>query len=188
MKNITLLVISLFISPLAIADTSSLQSQLSAIHQAESQGDAKIKIEQLKKQKLKNEQQARNTRLAEQKRKQSLIAENNRLKQRQAEQARLAKIKSEQENERLSDKYRDQEYENQLRDIEIQKQKIALQKEAARAARTNDFIDAELNKSKASTDILQSEADATRSVSKGAQNLMESEGKAREKETGGWFN
>ncbi len=44
----------------------------------------------------------------------------------------------------LRTKKRDQSYEDELRSLEIQKQKLALAKEEARVKRENEFIDQEL--------------------------------------------
>ena len=42
----------------------------------------------------------------------------------------------------------------------------------ARAARTNDFVDAELKDSAARSDVIPSQADATGNISPGAKSLM----------------
>lgn len=41
---------------------------------------------------------------------------------------------------------------------------------------------------KAATDVIQSQADANRNITKGIQNNLESQGKAEEKRAGNWFN
>jgi len=90
-------------------------------------------------------------------------------------------------SEQKADKVRDQTYEDKLRDLEIQQRMIALQKEQKRANREDDFIDQELNMKKSQADLVQSGADATRNVSSGAKSLMEDTGKAKVKESSGWF-
>jgi hypothetical protein len=50
----------------------------------------------------------------------------------------------------------------------------------AKAKRANDFIDAQLKRDAAETDVVQSAADASRNVTSGVKNLMTSEGKAKE--------
>lgn len=41
---------------------------------------------------------------------------------------------------------------------------------------------------KAAADVIQSQADANRNITKGIQNNLESQGKAEEKRAGNWFN
>ena len=66
--------------------------------------------------------------------------------------------------------------------------KIQLSKKRKRAEREDDFIDVELKRSQAQTDVLQSEADAQRNVSEGAKELMIKSGEAEVKKNSGWFN
>ncbi|MFT4417341.1 DUF5384 family protein, partial [Fredinandcohnia humi] len=53
--------------------------------------------------------------------------------------------------EATADKKRDQSNEDELRSLEIQKQKLALAKEEARVKRENEFIDQELKHKAAQT-------------------------------------
>ena len=85
------------------------------------------------------------------------------------------------------DKKRDQGYEDELRSLEIQKQKLALAREEARVKRENEYIDQELKHKAAQTDVVQSEADANRNISEGGRDLMKSTGKAEESKTKSWF-
>lgn len=88
----------------------------------------------------------------------------------------------------LRTKKRDQSYEDELRSLEIQKQKLALAKEEARVKRENEFIDQELKHKAAQTDVVQSEADANRNMTEGGRDLMKSVGKAEENKSDSWFN
>ena len=90
--------------------------------------------------------------------------------------------------EATADKKRDQSYEDELRSLEIQKQKLALAKEEARVKRENEFIDQELKHKAAQTDVVQSEADANRNMTEGGRDLMKSVGKAEENKSDSWFN
>lgn len=90
--------------------------------------------------------------------------------------------------EASADKKRDQSYEDELRSLEIQKQKLALAKEEARVKRENEFIDQELKHKAAQTDVVQSEADANRNMTEGGRDLMKSVGKAEENKSDSWFN
>lgn len=90
--------------------------------------------------------------------------------------------------EATADKKRDQSYEDELRSLEIQKQKLTLAKEEARVKRENEFIDQELKHKAAQTDVVQSEADANRNMTEGGRDLMKSVGKAEENKSDSWFN
>jgi Family of unknown function (DUF5384) len=79
-------------------------------------------------------------------------------------------------------------YDNQLRDLNIERQKAELQAEKARAARENEFIDADLAHRSAVTDVVKSgadrnrsEADANRNVSSGIKNYLDQSGAAEVK-------
>ncbi|WP_139560483.1 DUF5384 family protein [Escherichia coli] len=177
MKKVFLCAILASLSYPAIA--SSLQDQLSAVAEAEQQG--------------KNEEQRQHD---------EWIAERNREiqqeKQRRAnaqaaanKRAAAANKKARQDKldaEATADKKRDQSYEDELRSLEIQKQKLALAKEEARVKRENEFIDQELKHKAAQTDVVQSEADANRNMTEGGRDLMKSVGKAEENKSDSWFN
>ncbi|MBS2140419.1 DUF5384 family protein, partial [Escherichia coli] len=96
--------------------------------------------------------------------------------------------KDKRDAEATADKKRDQSYEDELRSLEIQKQKLALAKEEARVKRENEFIDQELKHKAAQTDVVQSEADANRNMTEGGRDLMKSVGKAEENKSESWFN
>jgi hypothetical protein len=76
------------------------------------------------------------------------------------------------------DKKREQAYEDQLRALQLQQQAIELKRLQTRVARENDVIDHELKNQTAKTDVIQSGADATRSVADGANSFLRDTGKA----------
>ena len=172
MKKVFLCAILASLSYPAIA--SSLQDQLSAVAEAEQQG--------------KNEEQRQHD---------EWVAERNREiqqeKQRRANAQATAAANKKARQDKLdaeasADKKRDQSYEDELRSLEIQKQKLALAKEEARVKRENEFIDQELKHKAAQTDVVQSEADANRNMTEGGRDLMKSVGKAEENKSDSWFN
>lgn len=179
MKKILLCAILSTLSTTALA--SSLQDQLSAVAEAEQQGKNEEKKEhdewvaqrnreiQQEKQRRANAQAAANKKAA------AAAAE------RQARQDKL-------DAEAAKDKHRDQSYEDELRSLEIQKQKLALAKEEARVKRENEYIDQELKREAAHTDVVQSQADANRNMTEGGRDLMKSVGKAEENKSDSWFN
>lgn len=160
---------------------SSLQEQLSAVAQAEQQGKAEEqRLSDIQQEKInaaeRLERQRRASAVAEANRKAAIASAE--------KKARREKI----EAEVKADKTRDQGYEDELRSLEIQKQKLALAREEARVKRENEFIDQELKNQAAHTDVIQSNADSNRNMSEGGRDLMKSEGKAREKKASSWFN
>ncbi|WP_222548144.1 DUF5384 family protein [Asaia lannensis] len=95
----------------------------------------------------------------------------------------------------LSDKKRDQGYEDQLRALDLEERRLRLQAEKNRVARQNEFIDRELHEQDAQTDVVKSRADATRDLSSGTKTLLEktgekaaAEGQAAVKKESGWFS
>ena len=86
-----------------------------------------------------------------------------------------------------ADKKRDQSYEDELRRMEIEEKKIALEEKKAKAARANDYIDADLSRKNAETDVVKSTADANRNVSEGQKEMMTGVGKGAEAEGKNWF-
>ncbi len=179
MKKVFLCAILASLSYPAIA--SSLQDQLSAVAEAEQQG--------------KNEEQRQHDEwVAERNRKSSKrsnVAQTPRprLIKRAATAAANKKARQDKlDAEATADKRRDQSYEDELRSLEIQKQKLALAKEEARVKRENEFIDQELKHKAAQTDVVQSEADANRNMTEGGRDLMKSVGKAEENKSDSWFN
>lgn len=96
----------------------------------------------------------------------------------QAAQAKAAAQRQSQEQEATRVRTREEGFEDELRALEIEERRLELQAKRAKAARANDYIDAELRDSAARTDVIQSNADATRNVTSGAKTLMEDAGAA----------
>lgn len=91
------------------------------------------------------------------------------------------------EEEIIADKRRQQEYEDKLRDLEIQQRTVAVQADKAKLARVNEYIDQDLKAKAAITDVVQSDADATRNISAGTKTLLEKTGEAEVKSQSGLF-
>lgn len=134
---------------------ADLQSQLFAIQNAEAKGAANIKAREEKK--------AREE--AERARKQAQIAAAN----RKAAAERQAKI----DTARAAERAKDREYTQKLRDLEIRRQNLEVDVMQAQVDRVDDYIDADINQSKAVTDAIQSEADANRNISEGVKHFLE---------------
>jgi len=84
---------------------------------------------------------------------------------RQAEADRLKKIEAQKEEERQ---------------LEMESRRIDLEVKRARAKRANDFIDRELKREDAQTDVIQADADVKRNVSSGTKSYLEGAGKGVE--------
>lgn len=108
--------------------------------------------------------------------------------QRAAAQRRADARRAAAEAERKEDKARHLKYEDELRDLNLQRQKLALEREAKRVKREDDFIDAELKREAARTDVLQADADAVRDIGAGTGDLLRKTGEAQVKKESGWFN
>lgn len=176
-KTFLLLILSLSSSSFA----GSLQQQLSAVAQAEHQG----KVEEQRQSDFNREQIAREERHEKQREADAAAMANKKAALIAAEKkAQREKV----EAETLVRRKRDEGYEDELRNLEIQKQKLALAREEARVKRENDFIDQELKSQAAQTDVVQSNADSNRNLSEGSKDLLKSEGKARVEKASGWFN
>lgn len=92
----------------------------------------------------------------------------------------------------MDDKARDQGYEDELRALALEEKRMELaHKKAmleAQSKAADKYVEQDLNVRKAATDVIQSQADANRNITKGIQNNLESQGKAEEKRAGNWFN
>ena len=161
---------------------NDLQSQLMAIQSVEQKGEQAIAAEQAAKkaEELRKRQEAEQKQKAEKQRLAKLAKE--KAKRAAKERARrLAEKKAKEEaanNERLADKYRDQDYQDELRKLEIDRQRLALKREETKANRDNDVINAQLAREAAKTDVIQSDADVARKLSDGQKTKLEAEAKA----------
>lgn len=77
-----------------------------------------------------------------------------------------------------ADKKREQAFEDQLRQLQLETAKLELKKKEAQVARENDYIDQDLRRQAAQTDTVQAQADTARNLSNGMKNLMDQEGAA----------
>ena len=112
-------------------------------------------------------------------------------KARAAAQAEIRRkqeaIEQREYDNQIADKKRDQSYEDELRQLEIEERKLELARKKARVNRENDFIEQELKRESAKTDVIQSGADSARNLSSGSKTLMEKEGEAKVKKESGFF-
>lgn len=104
-----------------------------------------------------------------------------------AKAAEVARKKERAYQEYLKDKQREQAYEDENRKLDLEERRLALKRQQKRVEREDDFIEQELRREAAKTDVIQSEADSNRSISRGAETLMSKEGEARVKKESSWF-
>ncbi len=109
--------------------TNILQTQLLELQRAELRGKNKMMEEEQRQKKLADEASAIITRVTENEKNKEVLAESLKHKKELVKQVQASKIRRSKENERLADKYREQEYEDKLRNIKIERQKLALQQE-----------------------------------------------------------
>lgn len=161
-------IIFLFVMSSTSYAQSSLQDQISVLHNEQN----KINAEENRRRAIAQQQEQERQKLLSDQQEAQLRA------QRAAAAAR--------EKERLSDKVRNQSYEDENRQIDLELRRAALEKEKARAKRSNEYIDQELKREGAMTDVVQSQADAKRNVSQGEKEMMGGIGKGAAKS--GWFD
>ena len=181
-KTNRVLLISLLAFSFSNYSHADLNSQLQAVAAAEREGElaktqARDKLQAEAKAKAEAEAQARANAQA-----------------REAAQARAnaqakaaAAEKEKAYNEFIKDKAREQSFEDELRMLELEERKLELARKKARVNREDDFIDQELKRQAAHTDVIQSDADAQRSIANGTESLLTKEGEARVKKESGFF-
>ncbi|TKW60852.1 MAG: hypothetical protein DI628_08160 [Blastochloris viridis] len=140
----------------------SLQDQITAVDSVISQQTAEEEARQLKAEK------------------QAAAREANR---RAAQAQEAARVRA----EKSADKQRAQGYEDKLRALELEEMSLNLEAKRARAKRADDFVEQELKAQAAQTDVLQSEADATRHISSGIGENLKSKGRAEESKAKAWW-
>ena len=187
MKKIVLIAaISLFVLAASPANAQSMQDQLKALESAEN--DIKAKQE-ARRQEYQRQQEAQ---AAQERAKRA--EEQARMEKQREEDARNRRIASEKaeaiakQQREAAAKERDKKeaYNDELKRMALEEKQLELQVKKAKVKRADDYIDQELNREKAKTDVIQSDADANRNVSTGAKNMMTGIGKGEENKTKGW--
>jgi len=185
-KNVLTAAISLFVLAASPANAQSMQDQLKALESAEN--DIKAKQE-ARRQEYQRQQEAQ---AAQERAKRA--EEQARMEKQREEDARNRRIASEKaeaiakQQREAAAKERDKKeaYNDELKRMALEEKQLELQVKKAKVKRADDYIDQELNREKAKTDVIQSDADANRNVSTGAKNMMTGIGKGEENKTKGW--
>lgn len=152
----------------AVTATAGQFDQLYQIEQQTKQAEANLETERLRKA------------AADQARAESrdAAARQQRAAAQRAASAQAAARQQAQAVENKRVQAREEGFEDELRALELEERRLNLQAKKAKVARSNDYIDAELRDSAARTDVIQSNADASRNVTSGAKSLLEDAGKA----------
>lgn len=158
-------------SLLAICSVTASASQFDQLRQIELEAE-RVKAQERAEQ-LRQAEAARVRREANEAayRRNKLAAE-----ERARQQALELRKSQEAEEKRL--RSREEQFEDEERALALEERRLKLQAMRARAARANDYIDAELRESAARTDVIQSEADSARNLTSGTKSLLEDSGKA----------
>lgn len=155
---------------------SSLADQISAVNAAKSSFTENERIKREEQLALEEARIAKERELEKQRQteieKEQLKARSAAASAEKAKAERLAAAEAAKRQEASKDKQRNQAYEDKLSQLEIEELKIRLQEKKAKAARVNDYIDQDLNREKAKTDVIQSEADSTRNLSEGSKEML----------------
>ena len=96
---------------------------------------------------------------------------------------RQAAINAEQARKRN----RQEGYEDAHRNLELEERRAQVAMQQAKAKRANDYVDADLKRENARTDVVQSKADSTRAVATGQRDMMSGIGKGEGQKNRGVF-
>ena len=158
-------------SVLALFTMPTLANQFDNLHQIEQQTKQAEAASEAERIRQASAERARDEARSAADRRQRAVAQ-------QAAQQKAFEQRKAQELEHKRVQTREEGFEDEQRALDLEERRLALQAKRARAARTNDYIDAELRDSAARTDVIQSEADSARNVTSGAKSLLEDTGKA----------
>ena len=160
-KNHYLLIASMLTtSMLSTVSYANVSDQIGAVAAAEAQG------------KLEKERLAEEARAAQEAQK----ATQDKAAQIKAQQAKVAADRKYQES--IADKKRNQAYEDELRRLELEEKKLELERKKARVKREDEYIDQEIKRQAAHTDVIQSDAEVNRSIARGTKQYLSKEGEA----------
>lgn len=149
--------------------------------------DAQNRLDQQKAERLAKEEAQRQAQLAAQRAHEQKIAKIA-AAQRAKQAAAQAAARQAKENERLADKARDQNYEDELRALALEEKRMELaHKKAmleAQSKAADKYVEQDLNVRKAAADVIQSQADANRNVTEGIRDNLQKNGDAQIKQAG----
>ena len=125
--------------------------------------------------------------LEKERQKQAYELEKLRIEQNASKEKELLELRKQEAAKAEKQRLRAQAYEDEMLRLDLQERKAEVATRRARADRANDYIDRELSREDASTDVIRSHADASRNLSQGGKELMKGLGKGAENEGKNWF-
>ncbi|TAM85644.1 MAG: hypothetical protein EPN41_11770 [Candidimonas sp.] len=164
----------------------SLNNNLSAVNSAVTQQKQQEADAQEAREEQYRQYQLAKQRAAEQQAKLAAAQKAKKQAREQAEQDRIVAEQVKQEEMQRAQVAKDAAYQEQLRALAIKNRELDLQTKELEVKRTNDKIDQNLKRETAETDLIQSRADATRNISRGAGTLLNDTGAAKIKKASGW--
>lgn len=127
------------------------------------------------------ERQEQAARAEKERQQQAFELEKKRIDANQAiEKERLA-AQREQQARAARERARTQAYEDEQRRLDLMERKADLATRRAKADRSNDYIDRELSREDAKTNVINSNADANRNISEGGRDMLKGVGKGVER-------
>ena len=106
----------------------------------------------------------------------------NAYKENQAVEDAKAKVERKKYEDRADrERARNQAYEDEMRRMDLQERRAGVAARRAQSSRSNDYIDQDLKRQGAQTDVIQSQADANRNLSVGARDMMQGVGQGASK-------
>ena len=158
-------------SVLALLTMPTLANQFDNLHQIEQQTKQAEAASEAERSRQATAERARAEARSAAERRQRAVSQ-------QAAQQKASEQRKTQEIEHKRVQTREEVFEDEQRALDLEERRLAIQAKRARAARTNDYIDAELRNDAARTDVIQAEADSARNMTSGAKSLLEDAGKA----------
>ena len=158
-------------SVLALLTMPTLANQFDNLHQIEQQTKQAEAASEAERSRQATAERARAEARSAAERRQRAVSQ-------QAAQQKASEQRKTQEIEHKRVQTREEGFEDEQRALDLEERRLAIQAKRARAARTNDYIDAELRNDAARTDVIQAEADSARNMTSGAKSLLEDAGKA----------
>lgn len=161
---------------LACAVPAGHANQFETLHSIETEQEALVLARQAEARRQADAEVRRQHELRKQR-----IAADAKVRTRQAEAARI-RAQAAAAAQRKEEAFRDQN-----RSLDIAERQLRIDAMRTRTQRENDFINAELKRESARTDVIQSQADAKRNVSTGVKSYLNAQGKAEERRAGSFF-
>ena len=142
---------------------------------------AEMEARQKAVQERERERQEQAARTEKERQQQAYELEKKRIEANQAIEKQRLDAAREQQARAAKERARTQAYEDEQRRLDLMERKADLAGRRARADRSNDYIDRELSREDAKTNVVNSNADANRNLSEGGRDMLRGVGKGVER-------